>query len=120
MKSAIVLLLLATSAGFGQATVNYERLAPHCGTLSAFEQISTGCAWPKIQVTASTTNGKVFGFLIVLTYREANGRQTTTSEFVTSRTTAGTFVAQFIDPGDIISIRVSGMEMISGDLSYAP
>jgi len=119
MKTLFAILLTA-SAAFAQATVTYKQMGPNCApNLSAFEEIASGCPWSTIQVTAVPSTPQAIGFMVILTYRESNGRQITLTSFAMTRASDGTFTCSFIDPMDIISMNVTAQELEPGPLVHA-
>jgi hypothetical protein len=116
MKKLVAILLLTAAAAFSQATVTVEHVAPNCVGLNFLDQLSSGCFWPKLQVTAHSSNAKVIGFLIVVSYRGMDGIQNTVSAFAMSRDLNGNFVSTF-PVGDVLSMSTSALELLAGDMA---
>ena len=134
-KTIFAILLLATSA-FSQptqvhrtfaatkatATVSYEQIAAGVGCdpqANWATQVSLGCLWPSIKVTAHPANPNAVGFFILTIYKSlTTGLMVTQSGFTMQRDASGDFIATF-SSGDMSEITISAIEVEPGELVTA-
>ena len=125
----LLAIVLTASAAFAQParreltpppSVTYQWISPDCtGIEGAFSQISSGCAFTKLQVTAHSSNVKVAGFYILVTFHDTIDDYRTATTF--TRESDGSFTALFIigDPSTVSIREVSALELVEGQLATA-
>lgn len=130
MKTLFAILLTAGTA-FTQAprrdslqpappTVTYEWVTPDCtGIDGAFNQISSGCAFTKLKVTAHSFNPGVDGFYILVSFHDMIDQQRVTTTFTQERD--GSFTALFFvgDPSTSTVLEVRARELVEGQVAVA-
>lgn len=132
MKTIFAVLLTA-SAVFAQpsrrearntVSLTYEHVAPNCAALGQtdmMQQLSSGCFWDRIQVTARSTNPRILGFLITAAYIDANGKTKTetkavmpgVSVYMAGVDSNGNFTASFV-PVDSTFVSATAIEVLIG------
>ena len=117
----VLAFLLAALACFAQApTVKYTPLASSCDQVPMVLRGFVSCAVPRTQVVAHSANPKIAGFVFVVTYHEAGVEKTISVWTVpASQLPDGSFQVVFsVDAATIIN--VSALELLTGDVGYAP
>jgi len=61
MKRIMLTMAIIGASAFGQATVRYDKLSPDCSGLNFLDELSSGCFWPRVRVTAHPENPKAAG-----------------------------------------------------------
>jgi hypothetical protein len=120
MKKLLAILLLTAAAAFPQTPkVSAVSVPAFSDCPAAFlDELASGCFFPRINVAVEDSNPRVIGFLITVTYRDADGAQRSSTVVTVTRDPDGIFRETFYNLAPY-ALTVSALELLPGQIEYA-